>query len=238
LGLTILVLVATATAVGWQRFRTVGPGPDLGTTVDWMLHGDGQRRPTLATLMRGYETSRAVMRFCIDNGEPCSFDEKEWPEIARYSNALWRGFVPLVQWAASSSSIVGRLADLLAVDGKDGWGEAWKATIVPLPVGTSPEDFYPGALRSGSPPPDGRALWRLDLVSAGSDRLPGTADDLRFEAVFPAPRPIRLGDPAFHREREVELERGQVWVRWSGTELDLVDGRALAEFYLESTTPD
>ena len=56
--------------------------------------------------------------------------------------------------------------------------------------------------------------------------------------VFPAPRPIRLGDPAFHREREVELERGQVWVRWSGTELDLVDGRALAEFYLESTTPD
>lgn len=234
--LALVGVVAAATTVGWRRFQAVGPGPDLATTVHWIAQGDDERQATLATLMRAYETARAVMRSCIDNGEPCAFSESGWPAIARYSNAVWRGFVPLVQWAVSADSLGGRLGELLAVDGRDGWDRPWKAAIVPMSEREKPEGFHPGALRSGSPPPAGRALWRLELVSSGPDGAAGTADDITFEAVFPAPGPLRIGDVKAMRDREAEVERGLVWVRWSGTELDLVDGRMLAEFLLESKT--
>ncbi len=230
--LALLAVVAVAVVAGWRRLQLVGPGPDLPTTLRWVLQGDGDRRPTLATLLRAYETARAVARCCLDNGEPCSLATAEWPRIAGYANAAWRGFVPLVQWAAAGSAITGRLADLLAVDGTDGWGRPWQASVAPFPAAGRPAGFYPGALQSGSPPPR-RELLHLVLVSGGADGAMGTADDLRFEAVFPAPLPLRLGDPAARRERDVAIERGLVWVSWQGTELDLVDGRILAEFYLE-----
>lgn len=236
-GLITLALVGAALTLGWHRLRAVGPGPDLSTTLRWVLHGDGERRPTLATLMRAYETARAVARCCLDTGEACPLAPPHWAKIAGYSNAAWRGFVPLVQWAAASTAIVGPLAHLLAVDGTDGWGRPWHAALEPTGAAERPGGFYPGALQSGSPPPAGRRLWHLTLRSAGADGKGGTEDDLVFEAVFPAPGPLRLGDPVAHRDREVELERGQVWVRWQGTELDLVDGRILAEFYLEGFAP-
>lgn len=237
LSLLILAIVGGALSVAWQRVRVVGPGPDAATTWRWVLHGDGDRRPTLATLMRAYETARAVARCCLDTGEACPLSPADWRTIAGYSNAAWRGFVPLVQWAAASTAITGRLADLLTVDGTDGWGRPWQASLERVAGSERPGGFYPGALQSGSPPPAGRPLWHLTLRSAGADGRGGTRDDISFEAVFPAPRPLRLGDPVAHREREVELERGQVWVRWQGTDYDLVDGRILAEFYLEGFSP-
>jgi hypothetical protein len=234
----LLAAVVAASLAGWQRFRAVGPGTDLATTLRWMVRGDGERRPTLATLLRAFETARAVMRCCLDTGGPCSLEPSAWVEVAGYSNAAWRGFVPLVQWAAARTAITGRLAELLTVDGKDGWGTPWRASLAPLPRGTPPAGSYAGALGPGPPPPAGRELWRLVLLSAGADRRADTGDDIRFEAIFPAPRPIRLGDVTSAQERARELERGQVWVSWQGTDLDLVDGRILAEFYLEARNPD
>ncbi len=234
----LVAVLAAVSVAGWQRFRAVGPGSDLATTLRWIVRGDDQRRPTLGTLLRAFETARAVMRCCLDTGGPCSLERSAWAEVAGYANAAWRGFVPLVQWAAARPAITGRLGELLTVDGKDGWGTPWRASVAPLPRGAPANGYYPGALGAGSPPPVGRELWRLVLLSAGPDRRADTPDDIRFEAVFPAPRPIRVGDAASRQERDRELERGQVWVTWQGTDLDLVDGRILAEFYLEDQAPD
>jgi hypothetical protein len=229
-----LVLLATAVAGLRARFLATGPGPDPVTTLRWMALGDGQRRPTLATLSRAYETARAVARYCLDQGAPTSLAAVDWGTIESYDNADYRGFVSLVLWAADHSAIRGRLASLLTVDGTDGWGRPWHATLLPWPASIAPSGLYPDVIVSGPPPPSGRVLLHLTLVSAGSDGTFGDADDITFEAVFPAAMAIRLNDPAAQRARDAEIERGRVWVRWRGTTADLVDARLLAEFYLTS----
>lgn len=230
----VLVLVAAGIVALWQRFRAVGPGPDLSTTARWLVLGDGGRRAQLATLSRAYETARAVARLTLDRGAPASLDEVGWRTIQSYSNADYRGFVSLVVWAADASAVRGRLAWMLAVDGRDGWGRPWRSTLTRWPGSGAPDGFFPGVVAAGAAPPRGRALFRLTLVSAGPDARFDTPDDLTLDAVFPAPRPVPIGDPALEHRREEEIERGQVWVRVSGSDYDLIDARLLSEFYLTS----
>lgn len=238
LALSGLIVVAAVATFGWLRYRTFGPGPDLATTVRWAVLGDGARHGELATLSRGYETARAVCRSCIDGGIPNTMAGVDWQQISRYTNNAWRGFTPLVQWAAGPSAVEGRLAWLLAVDGRDGWGRPWRPTLTPWPDADPPTGFHPGMLAAGAPPPRNVPLLWLTLTSAGPDGTFDTQDDVTFEAIFPKPPPIRVNDPEAAKQRELDLDRGLVWVRWSGTAYDIVDGRILGEFYLTSEHGD
>jgi hypothetical protein len=226
----VLAIGALAVA-GVARIRAVGPGPDLATTLRWILAGDGARRSTLATLARAYETSRAVMRCSLDRDEPCPLASPDWREIASYANAAWRGYVPLIQWAVPETDITGRLADLLAVDGRDGWGRPFRVDLAPWQQ-QSTTGFYPDAVGAGPPPPRERTLLHLTLLSAGPDGAFGTADDIRFEALFPGPGALQ-GNIEALKARQREIDRGRVWRRWSGTSHDLVEARTLAEWYFE-----
>ena len=230
--LVSLTLIAAFTTLLVSRYRAMGPAADLATTLRHLVLGDGGRHNAVATLSRAYESSRAVLRYCIDEGVPKDAAGLDWAKVAGYSNAEWRGFVSLIQWAAGADALQDRLAWLLAVDGRDGWGRPWRTTLEPWPLLKQPAGFYPGMMAAGEPPPTGRPLLHLTLASAGSDGDHGTDDDIVFEALFPEPTPLRIAIPEEIDRREFDLERGLVWVRWSGTDADILDSRVLAELLL------
>jgi predicted nucleic acid-binding Zn ribbon protein len=231
--LAALLVVVAAIAALWARFKVTGPGPDLSTTAEWLVLGDRGRVEELATLSRAYETARALDRTCLDRGVPPTLDGIDWTAVAAYSNASYRGFVSLIQWAAGPDAIRGRLAWLLDVDGRDGWGRPWRAQLAAWTVTHRPHEFFPGVLDAGSPPPADRPLLHLSLVSAGPDGRFDTRDDIVFEALFPAPTPLRIRSEQAVAEHDAEIERGLVWTRIRGARYDLVDARVLGEFYLE-----
>lgn len=230
--LVSLLLIAALTTALVSRYRAMGPADDLATTLRHLVLGDGGRHKAVATLSRAYESSRAMLRYCIAEEVPQDPSSLDWTQVARYSNASWRGFVSLIQWAAGADAIEGRLGWILAVDGRDGWGRPWRTSLEPWPLMTRPTGFYPGMMAAGGAPPTDRPLLHLTLASAGRDGEHGTSDDIVFEAVFPQPMPLRIGVPEEVDRREFELERGLVWVRWSGTDADILDSRVLAELLL------
>jgi len=227
-----LALIAAATGLAVARYRAMGPAADLATTLRRLVLGDGGRHVAVATVSRAYESARAVLRCCLADGVPEDPAALDWAKVAGYSNARWRGFVSLIQWAAQADAIHGRLAWLLEVDGRDGWGRPWRTTLAPWPLSRRPTGYHPGMVAAGAPPPEGWPLLHLTLASAGGDGRHGTPDDIVFEALFPEPTPLRLASPGEVARREAELERGLVWVRWSGTDADILDSRVLAELLL------
>ena len=72
--LLVYGLLVLLPILGFMRIRTTGPGPDLVTTVRWMIFGDGGRAAELETIHRMHEIGAASSRYSLREVELPPFD--------------------------------------------------------------------------------------------------------------------------------------------------------------------
>jgi hypothetical protein len=241
-GLIILLPV-----LGFMRLRTTGPGPDLATTLRWMVVGDGGRAAELETIHRMHEIGSATARYALREMELPPFDG-EWEEVlARSATARVRGWMPLVFFGADTQMAPTSVRELYEVRAVDGWGRPYRITSrnVLRGVASLDETIVISDIDKGLQatfftrdlPDLERGEWvRLLVESAGRDGDFDTQDDLRMVSYIRIGHVFRLlYDP---NQTRVEVERaytmGRHWYRIEGSEYDLIDARLLAEYRLTS----
>ncbi len=238
------VLLAAGGAWRWTR---VGPGPDLATTVRWLVFGDGGRAAELTTLNRAYEIARAASRFSVRNMAPPSFDGDWADTLAPYATGAVRGWLPMLFVMADADLAPAAVRDMYAVRRMDGWGRPYRVRAVEIPRGTQPtpgrevaEDLrkglQAGLFERGTPDLSAGDWLRLELRSAGRDGRFDTADDPVFLAYVPASHTLHLsrGHHELDRQLETAYTQGRVFFRIQGTREDLVAARLLAEHRLDA----
>ena len=249
-GLGRLVFYGALLAIpllGFMRLRTTGPGPDLATTLRWMVLGDGGRASELVTIHRTYEIAAAAARYAVEQLSPASF-EGDWADtLAPYATMNVRGWMPLLFYGATTGMAPASVETFYEVRADDGWGHPYRIATRQLhrdedwtqdeEVTADLEAGLQSSFFAASPPElDRDRDWqRLEISSAGPDGAFDTADDLRLISYFPVGFTLRLT----RRQAELnqELERayllGRQHFRLEGNHWDLIDARLLAEFRLE-----
>jgi len=239
--------IVAAPVVGVMRLRATGPGPDLPTTLRWLVRGDDGRAAELVTIHRAHEIASAAARFAVEKIAAPSF-EGEWATtLAPYATMNVRGWMPLLFWGATTGMAPESVETFYQVRADDGWGRPYRVTARQLgPAAGWADDRELAAdlaaglqssfLEWGPRELDPERDWlRVELTSAGRDGAFATADDLRFISYMPVGITLR-----FHHRQELnlgELERaftlGRHHFRLEGNRWDLIDARLLAEFRLE-----
>ncbi len=232
--------------LGFYRFERVGPGPDLATTLRWIVLGDGGRAAALVTLHRAYETGSAAARYALREVEPPPFDGGWADVLAPYSTMNVRGWIPLLFYGADSSLAPSAVREFYEVRTTDGWGRPFRITTRLLPRGDTwrddPEvvnDLAQGLnatlLSAGRPDFTAAETLRLVMVSAGRDGRFDTADDLSMVSYVPIGMTLHLSEPGEDVRRAIDraIVTGRHWFRLDGSRWDLIDARLLAEFRLE-----
>ena len=233
--------------LGFMRLRMTGPGPDLATTVRWMVLGDGGRAAELETIHRMHEIGAAASRFMIRENEIPPFGG-DWADVlASSSTARVRGWIPLVFMGADTGMAPPSVREMYEVRAVDGWGHPYRVTAAPLPRDRDPstlpkvaDDLQSGLQKSfftRDRPNFGEGQWmRLVLESAGADGDFDTADDLSMVSYIQVGYVFRL----LYNPDEVQqkIERaytiGRQYFRIDGSDYDLIDARLLAEYRLTS----
>jgi len=239
-------LAALLAAAAW-RWMLFGPGPDLATTLRWLVLGDGGRAATLVTLHRADQIAAAAARWTVRQLEPPTFQGDWAAELAPYSTMAVRGWLPLLFAAADAELAPGPVKVFYEVRSTDGWGRPWRVRTRAIPRGFDPggdpevtADLAAGLGRNffaaGRPRFDRSGYLRLELVSAGRDGRFGTADDLVFVSYFPTDLTFRVGTDrsAVQRRLERAFVSGRHLYRYSGVPWDLIDARLLAEHRLDT----
>jgi len=241
-GLVVLLVLG-----GYRRLRTTGPGPDLATTVRWMVLGDGGRSAELVTLHRAFEIGSAASRYAVHNHEAPSFEGDWAAELEGYATMRVRGWIPLLFFAAGTELVPPSVREPFTVSDRDGWGRPYRTSTRALERGaetaTDPQvvaDLAAGLRYSlfhwALPDLEGTDWLRLELLSAGPDGAFDSADDLRMITYLQVGRTLRLSrTPAqLQRELEAAFTRGRHYFRLEGNTWDLIDARLLAEFRVDS----
>jgi hypothetical protein len=243
--LIVLALIAAIPVVGFIRLQTTGPGPDLATTLRWLVVGDDGRAAELVTINRAHEIAGAAARFAIDELAPPSFDG-DWVKVIDPYATMWvRGYMPLWSFYATTETAPASVREFFEVRAADGWGRRYRITTRELPRTTAwDEDEQVAAdlaagLRTNfyelAPSPfDGGSDWlRLEIRSAGRDGSYDTDDDLLFVSYMPVAFTIhlsRLDTARMERELEEAYTLGTNYFRLEGSRWDLIEARLLAEF--------
>ncbi len=239
-------LAALLALAGW-RWMLFGPGPDLETTLRWLVLGDGGRSATLLTLHRANEIAAAGARWAVRNLEAPPF-EGEWAEeLAPYSTMAVRGWIPLLFSAADADLAPGPVKVFYEVRSTDGWGRPWRVRTRRLRRGFDaagdPEvsaDLESGLnanfFAAGRPDFEAFGYLRLELVSAGPDGRTDTGDDITFVGYIPTDLTFRVGGDraAIQRRMEAAFVTGRHLFRFTGSPWDLIDARLLAEHRLDT----
>ncbi len=232
--------------LGLYRFEQVGPGPNLATTLRWIVLGDGGRSAELVTLHRAFETGSAAARYALHEVAAPSFEDGWAETLAPYSTMSVRGWIPLLFYGADSELAPSAVREFYEVRATDGWGRPFKVTTRLIPRGDGwredPEvmdDLARGLnatlLSAGRPDFTAAETLRLVMVSAGRDGRFGTSDDLSMVSYVPIGMTLRLSAPGEDVRRTVDraIVTGRHWFRLDGSRWDLIDARLLAEFRLE-----
>jgi hypothetical protein len=233
--------------LGFARFRTTGPGPDLGTTLRWMALGDGGRAAELVTIHRAHEIGSAAARYAVRELEAPPFDGDWQRLLAPYATMWVRGWMPLLFYGATTDMAPRSVREFYDVRSDDGWGRPYRIETRALPRDddrTADEqvaaDLIAGLqvsfFKLQNPEFDRDTDWmRLEVVSAGRDGSFDTDDDLRMVSYMPVGFTLRLTrrPEDLQRQMEAAYTRGRHHFRIEGSRWDLIDARLLAEHRLE-----
>jgi hypothetical protein len=234
-------------AVGFLRLREFGPGPDLPTTLRWLVFGDGGRAAELVTIHRAHEIATAAARFAVEQIAAPSFEGDWAATLEPYATMNVRGWIPLLFWGATTGMAPDSVQTFYEVRNADGWGRPYRVAARQLgAVARWAEDAELAAdleagLQSsffewGPAELDRDRDWlRLEIRSAGGDGSLDTGDDLRFISYLPVGMTLRLNRQQEELTRELEraFTLGRHRFRIEGNHWDLIDARLLAEFRLE-----
>lgn len=245
--LPVYGLLLALPIVGFLRLQATGPGPDLPTTLRWVVLGDGGRAAELLTIHRMHEIGSAASRYMVRENELPSFDGDWASALAPSATAAVRGWIPLLFLGADSELAPASVREMYEVRAVDGWGRPYRVQAMVLPrdrpAAEQPlvaADLEAGLQTSffdrGLPDLDHGEWLRLELVSDGRDREPETGDDLHFLSYIQVGHVFRLlYDPGEVQQRvERAYTVGRQYFRLEGSRFDLVDARLLAEFRLTS----
>ncbi len=233
--------------LGFARFRTTGPGPDLLTTLRWIAIGDGGRSAELVTIHRAHEIASAAARYAVRELEPPPFDGEWGEELAPYATMWVRGWMPLLFYGASTDMAPRSVREFFEVRARDGWGRPYRVTGRGLPRGENRQedeqvaaDLAAGLqvsfFRLQDPEFQTDTDWmRLEIDSAGRDGAFDSADDIRLVSYMPVGFTLRLTRRPEELQRQMEeaYTRGRHYFRLEGSRYDLIDARLLAEHRLE-----
>ncbi|MCU0302907.1 MAG: hypothetical protein MUC56_02460 [Thermoanaerobaculales bacterium] len=241
--------VIALVVLGFIRLRDTGPGPDLATTLRWMVFGDDGRAAELVTIHRMHEIGAAASRHAVREVEAFPFGDGWAEALAPKSTMNVRGWLPLVFFGADAGMAPASVRVFYEVRDSDGWDRPYRVATRVIERGegwrTDPEvaaDLEAGLqahFHTVDRPDLGTGDWlRLELVSAGRDGAFDTADDLRFISYSLISAPLRMmADPDIVVRRiERAYTVGEQFFRVEGSRWDLVDARLLAEFRLTSVT--
>ena len=245
--LVVYGLILVLPVVGFYRLRTTGLGPDLPTTLRWMIFGDGGRAEELETIHRMYEIGSAASRYSVREMEEPPFDGDWETVLAPAATARVRGWIPMVFLGADTRLAPSSVRELYEVRASDGWGRPYRVRSRRLPRGdgwrADPEvevDLSEGlqaTFFSIDVPDFEYGEWlRLQIESAGRDGAFDTADDLRMVSYFRVGHVFRLIVDPDENRRQVERAYiiGRHYFRIEGSDYDLIDARLLAEYRLTS----
>jgi len=246
--LLVLGFILLIPLVGFTRFRATGPGPDLATTLRWMVAGDGGRAAELITIHRAHEIAAAAARYGVRELAAPSF-EGDWEEtLAPYATMHVRGWMPLLFYSATTGMAPHSVEVFYEVRAVDGWGRPYRITTrelgrgrpwhedeqvaADLEAGLRMSFFEKSPIRM-----TGEDEWlRLEITSAGRDGSFATDDDLTLVSYLPTGFTIhlsRLEPEKLNRELEAAYTKGSHHFRLDGSRWDLIDARLLAEHRLE-----
>jgi hypothetical protein len=235
--------------VGFLRLLATGPGPDLPTTLRWMVRGDDGRAAELTTIHRAFEIASAAARYGVRELEAPSFAAGWGERLAPFATMNARGWIPLVTVGADTDLAPASVKEMYRVREVDGWGrpyrvndrllersETWEtdpAVAADLAAGLNLTLFV-----LGRPELAAADHLRLEIVSAGPDGQLDDGDDLRLISYFPVGFMV-----AVSADREAIMAKldeafflGRHHFRLEGNHWDLVDARLLAEFRLDCQT--
>jgi hypothetical protein len=233
--------------LGFARFRTTGPGPDLGTTLRWMALGDGGRAAELVTIHRAHEIGSAAARYAVRELEAPPFDG-DWERVLAPYATMWvRGWMPLLFYGATTDMAPHSVREFYEVRSDDGWGRPYRIEVRDLPRGEdwANDEQVAADLAAGlqvsffkleNPEFERDTDWmRLEITSAGRDGSFDTDDDLRMVSYLPVGFTLRLTrrPEDLQRQMEAAYTRGRHHFRLEGSRWDLIDARLLAEHRLE-----
>jgi hypothetical protein len=241
-------LLVAAVVVGFQRLRHVGPGPDLPTTLRWVLLGDGGRAAELETLHRAHEIGAAAARYSVREMEPFRFEGDWETELKPYATMRIRGWIPMLFVAADTDMAPAAVRDLYEVRAVDGWGRPYRIDVRVFGRDEDPTadpevaaDLAEGLQRTffgRSDPVFGRQTsWmRLELVSAGRDGRFESPDDVEFVTYMPVSFTFRVrgSGSQLRDDLSAAYTRGTQYFRYTAHHGDLIDARLLAEWRLET----
>ena len=245
--LVVYGLIILLPILGFMRLRTTGPGPDLPTTLRWMVLGDGGRAAELETIHRMHEIGSAASRYALREMQVPPFDADWEGVLARAATGRVRGWIPLVFFGADTQMAPASVREIYEVRAVDGWGRPYRITVDSIPRGeaASNDPRVAADLEAGlhatfftNDRPDlEHGEWiRMVVESAGRDGDFDTDDDLRMVSYVRIGHVFRLlYDP---NQTQIEIERaytiGRHWYRIEGSRYDLIDARLLAEYRLTS----
>jgi hypothetical protein len=245
--LIVYGLLLVLPILGFMRLRTTGPGPDLPTTLRWMVLGDGGRAAELETIHRMHEIAAAASRYSIREQEMPPFDN-DWAEVlAPSSTARIRGWIPLVFFGADTEMSPASVREMYEVRSFDGWGRPYRVNMRALVRGLVALDDpqvaadldrgLQATFFTRDEPDLENGQWvRVEIVSAGRDGDFDTGDDLRMVTYISVGHVIRLLYDPDEVQRRVERAYtiGRHYYRIEGSDYDLIDARLLAEYRLTS----
>jgi hypothetical protein len=246
--LAVYGLLTAAVVVGFLRLQNVGPGPDLPTTLRWVLLGDGGRAAELETLHRAHEIGAAAARYSVREMEPFRFEGDWETALQPYATMRIRGWIPMLFVAADTGMAPASVRELYEVRAVDGWARPYRIDTRVFGHDADPatdpevaEDLADGLQRTffdRSDPVFGRQTsWmRLELVSAGGDGRFDTSDDVAFVTYVPVGFTFRVrgSDADLRDDLSAAYTRGTQYFRFISHRGDLIDARLLAEWRLET----
>lgn len=243
----IFATILAIPVVGFLRLRATGPGPDLPTTLRWIVLGDGGRAAELVTIHRAHEIASAAARFAVEQLAPVPFEDGWADTLEPYATMNVRGWMPLLFYGATTGMVPESVEEFYEVRPVDGWGHAYRITTRELEredgwsddpqvaddleAGLTPS-FFAGPIGELDPERD----WqRVEIGSAGPDGAFDTPDDVRLISYFPVGFTLRLTRRQAELDRELERAyvTGRQYFRVEGSRWDVIDARLLAEFRLE-----
>jgi hypothetical protein len=232
------------------RFRETGPGPDLATTLRWIIQGDEGRSAELITIHRAYEIGCAASRYAVIEQEALPIMEGWEDVLAPLSTGRVRGWLPVPFIGGLNADMVGdAVREIYDVRLSDGWGRPYRLTGRELPSRRDrswaedeqvAKDLARGLnssfFRRGEPDFGALVGWlRLQIESAGRDGRFDTEDDLLMVSYIQIGQTFHLQESNESRRRRLEAayNTGPHLFRLEGSRYDLIEARFLAEHRFE-----
>jgi hypothetical protein len=240
----VLAGILAVFIVLFQRFRMTGPGPDLPTTINWIIYGDQGRSAELVTIHRAYEIACAASRYAVIEQEPPPIMEG-WEDVLEpLSTMRVRSWIPVPFIGGLDAEMAGEaVREIYQIKVTDGWERPYRLSSIVLPRRGKEwqEDvqvqydldlgLQASFFRLGKPDPSVSDWMRLQIDSAGPDGVFISGDDLRLVSYIQIGQTFFFEESAETRRRRMEGAYivGPHLFRLEGNRYDLIDARILAE---------